>query len=464
MKYNERNMCPPVTVLNLFFWIHIMVSALPGQAPGTSADGTVSNMFPAVSEGSLRFHVDAVQYADRDLLTRVELIYAFDIRQLHVGDSFQDTVTMQIDLMNKNNQKTDGIVEIHPVSTMTDSDFRSDGILINEVSFMALPGDYHLQCVMRLGRNDAAGTVEGPFHIRRFGAGFSVSDIALISHVQKAGEEGTFVRHGLTMLPSITRRFKTDNRPNRFFAYYEINRLTPDADSVAYYDVSYLVTDLKGITRLKGGERNLATTSVNTSRIDIIPTDQLGPGTYFLIFEVTDSVSGSKDVIRRKFDMVSPVSVPELNLPMAASDQQKYFDQIRYIATADEIRIYQELDNSGKEAFLLDFWQRRDPDPGTPENEFMIEHFRRLEIAQSRFTGGIHSDMGRIFIQYGPPLDIEREYPGPGQSMDVEIWIYGINGHSEFVFVDRSRDGHFRLMHSTHPEEYQNPYWRNEVQ
>ena len=93
----------------------------------------------------------------------------------------------------------------------------------------------------------------------------------------------------------------------------------------------------------------------------------------------------------------------------------------------------------------------------------MVEHFRRMAIAEQMFRGGINSHMGRIYIQYGPPVDIERRPISAGTSQIVEIWTYPINGRTEFVFVDLRGDGEYTLVHSNHPDEYQNPDWEKDL-
>ena len=68
--------------------------------------------------------------------------------------------------------------------------------------------------------------------------------------------------------------------------------------------------------------------------------------------------------------------------------------------------------NAEREAFEKTFWARRDPDPGTPANEYRDEMVRRIQEANRRFRGegrnGWLTERGRIFILLGPP-DEEKE-------------------------------------------------------
>ena len=96
--------------------------------------------------------------------------------------------------------------------------------------------------------------------------------------------------------------------------------------------------------------------------------------------------------------------------------------------------------------------------------KYFGKDFRRIGHAESAFRGGLNSDMGRIYVRYGPPLDIQRHVSSAEYDKPYEVWNYPINGQTEFVFLDRTGDGRYVLVHSTHPDEYQNPGWKNDIQ
>jgi GWxTD domain-containing protein len=115
-------------------------------------------------------------------------------------------------------------------------------------------------------------------------------------------------------------------------------------------------------------------------------------------------------------------------------------------------------------AFVRAFWQRRDPTPETPANEFYEEHQRRLAEADRLFASGRagrFTDRGRIYILWGPPDFVERNPAGArgallGQlstapELATEIWTYerppirSAGGPVQVVFVD-SGSGDFRLL------------------
>lgn len=125
-----------------------------------------------------------------------------------------------------------------------------------------------------------------------------------------------------------------------------------------------------------------------------------------------------------------------------------------YIIDEKERAAYQRLTtDEEREKFIEQFWLRRDPTPGTPENEFRKEHYRRIAYANERFAAGRpgwKTDRGHMYIVYGPPDEMEA-HPGGAQqrSYPYEVWMYryleGIGLNLSVTFIDRNWDGDYRL-------------------
>jgi GWxTD domain-containing protein len=125
-----------------------------------------------------------------------------------------------------------------------------------------------------------------------------------------------------------------------------------------------------------------------------------------------------------------------------------FLSKVRYIITAKERKIFLELPDSAKDAFIDEFWQRRDPDPDTEENEFKMEYFDRLEEAERLFIGegrpGWLTDRGRIYILFGPPLDRITDTIGRSETERCsEVWYYG---DFPVLFRDQNCSGQFQLV------------------
>jgi len=117
---------------------------------------------------------------------------------------------------------------------------------------------------------------------------------------------------------------------------------------------------------------------------------------------------------------------------------KKWLDEdVRWIITDEERAAFKQLSNDEeRDQFIEAFWQRRDPTPDTVENEFKEEHYRRIAYANEHFAAGIpgwKSDRGRIYIQYGPPDEIESHPSGGTYERPIDE---GGGSTSTFPFED----------------------------
>jgi GWxTD domain-containing protein len=89
-------------------------------------------------------------------------------------------------------------------------------------------------------------------------------------------------------------------------------------------------------------------------------------------------------------------------------------DEVHFLFDEDAERSFVKMMPGEQEAFLEDFWKRRDPSPETADNELRATFMERVAYANEHFgykkiEKGMFTDMGRVFIRYGLPSDIEKE-------------------------------------------------------
>ena len=130
-------------------------------------------------------------------------------------------------------------------------------------------------------------------------------------------------------------------------------------------------------------------------------------------------------------------------------------DDVAYIITDAERATFKNLQtDEERENFIEQFWLLRDPTPGTVENEFKEEHYRRIAYSNEHFftpTGlpGWKTDRGRIYITYGPPDEIEDHPAGNATTAPFQDWLYrhiqGIGNNVIIEFLDSARNGEFRM-------------------
>jgi len=124
-----------------------------------------------------------------------------------------------------------------------------------------------------------------------------------------------------------------------------------------------------------------------------------------------------------------------------------------YIVAPEEHAAFQRLTtNEEREKFVEQFWLRRDPTPGTAQNEFKEEHYRRITYVNEHFASSVpgwKTDRGRIYIMYGPPDEVESHPTREKGEFPFERWFYrhieGIGDKIVVEFVDRTGNGDYRI-------------------
>ena len=136
-----------------------------------------------------------------------------------------------------------------------------------------------------------------------------------------------------------------------------------------------------------------------------------------------------------------------------------------WIITDDEARTFRQLSNDEeRDAFIEQFWLRRNPTPDSPENEFREEHYRRIAYANEHFAAGKpgwKTDRGHIYISFGKPDSIEShpsggsyqrpmdEGGGETSTFPFEQWHYryleGIGDNIDLEFVDTCQCGDYHF-------------------
>jgi GWxTD domain-containing protein len=132
-------------------------------------------------------------------------------------------------------------------------------------------------------------------------------------------------------------------------------------------------------------------------------------------------------------------------------------EDVAYIITDEERAAFGRLTTDAeREKFIEQFWLRRDPTPGTEENEYKVEHYRRIAYDNEHFVEGgsvpgWKTDRGRIYIMYGPPDEIDNRRAGrtPDDTYPVQQWRYqwieGIGTNVVIEFVDTTGTGEFHM-------------------
>ncbi|MDP6338947.1 MAG: GWxTD domain-containing protein [Candidatus Marinimicrobia bacterium] len=165
----------------------------------------------------------------------------------------------------------------------------------------------------------------------------------------------------------------------------------------------------------------------------------------------------AKQGLRKKIDIVLKqgndketesviLSLSRVGISHSITNIAQAVENMRYILHDDEWKKLSKAKDTDKEVLFLEYWEGRDPTPGTPDNEIMDEYFSRVNYSNGNFKSympGWKTDMGMIYILFGPPDDLEV-YNDPMSRLYSQRWhYYRINKY--FDFIDENGFGDYRL-------------------
>ncbi len=254
----------------------------------------------------------------------------------------------------------------------------------------------------------------------------------------------------------VSRVFSQSDRPVDIIPQFE-GQIADDVDSIYVYMVIWNPIGGPVLATceytLKDSEEEVVTIEVDTLELNATLTDYWIPmATKPLLdqeYMLEVEVSAQDLRVSRKF----PINIAWTGISRLIKDVDKAIDQTRYLAARSDLKkMRAPKTKEERRELLLEFWEKRDPTPGTPRNELMNEYYRRVAYSNINFRSyleGWKSDLGMVYIIYGPPDDIER-HPFDAQRKPYQIWRYYDKGW-KFVFVDVNMFGDYRLVTPLYP-------------
>jgi GWxTD domain-containing protein len=182
--------------------------------------------------------------------------------------------------------------------------------------------------------------------------------------------------------------------------------------------------------------------------------------------EQSQNKNGSTDPLKRELTEKQKKQNAKSMRKELETSYKKWLDQdVRWIITDNERKAFMQLSNNEeRDQFIEAFWQRRNPNPDSEDNEFKDEHYRRIEYANEHFAAGKPgwmTDRGRIYIVYGPADEIDshpsggtyerpmEEGGGETSTYPFEDWRYryleGIGQEVIIEFVDTCMCGDYHM-------------------
>ncbi len=153
---------------------------------------------------------------------------------------------------------------------------------------------------------------------------------------------------------------------------------------------------------------------------------------------------GQSKIIQKDLYFVAGVAASFDGLPV--NDR---IGPLLYVTDADDWKKLNDAPEQKSDSVFKAFWDKRNPNPGSPENELFNEFYKRVEQANRNFShsrkDGWKTDRGRVFIVFGPPDRVEHSTPTSYTTGEYEVWYYEVL-REKFVFFDEYGFGDYRLV------------------
>ena len=402
-----------------------------------------------VLTGALDFSVDWSAFRAGGDSTRVEFFYAIPFDQLlytqtpDSGQLAQFSVALDFAGLENSFHQEGTILKRAHVQSFVEA-LAAQRTFVDGFSVTAPPGKYRFKIVVADTTSAAStmGTREDTIRLEGYNAGLALSSLQVGSSALTDTATGA-----VSVIPNPTHRFP-DKGLEALYVYYEGYNLHPKG---TVYQVR------AAIIRNRGGKPDtvVATPPLSRSKQGTAVAYAMGvsmagvePGAYTLGLELTDveakrSVTASRDFVIGSAAPEAAALSPSLD--SLSPLERKYYDQIQYLATPNQVAYYKALSDPGKLAYLAKFWGVRD----------LREFSRRMETADVRYRqrnlAGYNTDRGRIYVKYGEPDAVEQKVIET-ETRPREYWSF-YNTGQVFIFIDIRGDGNYRLAWTNAKDE-----------
>jgi len=371
--------------------------------------------------------------------------YNYMLQWQAMGDRFVGTYEMTIRVWDEGGRQVDWYGKEREVAladeaqTRSGSDFRT-----NQASFLLEPGKYKVAVTLRDKNSDVVMFREFEVKLRDLKSRKpTLSGVEFVRAAeQKSEDSSVFDKGNFTLVPSVTHEYSYSTDQSRLLYYLEIYQGADEEESVF---VETAVRRRWG-SLVYRDSMTIALEEPVTRQLREMSLDSLAPGDY----ELELRLRGRR--LRKLDELITTFSIAWTQEALLKHDYSSTLDLISYIAEPDEISKLEQLETYQERLDgLNEFWRRRDPTPGTADNETRQEFFRRVRLANQSFTfmrqPGWRTDRGRVYIKHGEPDQID-DYPFAPNSHPYQEWHYYRGGrYRQFTFVDENEDGDYRLVY-----------------
>lgn len=358
---------------------------------------------------------------------------------------------------------------------------------LDQQRFFIPNGDYILDIEfadanLEMEPNKARGAIELEFIETKI----QMSDIQFVESYEKSEEWKINTKNGYDMVPHVTNFYGDHEEKLTFYTeIYNAKEILGEGEKflmTAYVSETNAASVINELVIRK--KMDAESVNVLLNQFDI---SKLISGNYNLVIELRDKnneilearktllqvsnslitfdeqllsmISGENSFVN-KFSNDSLTDLISSVYPIASSSERAFIKNSLPTASEDE-----------KRRFLMYFWKSKDAyDPENAWKTYQIEVIKTNTSFGNKYVPGYATDMGRIYLQFGPPNTIaDQEYESGGGrhdgSVPYQIWHYyeiGDQRNGKFVFYNPHliHKG-YTLLHSNVVGEISNPHWQS---
>lgn len=388
------------------------------------------------------FFVDALSFSADTLGTRLDVYVQVPYEELHflkIGNDFDAKFEVTLGLLSPDNRLIAEKNWVEDIRVPTFEETVSKGTYsLTERSFVVGPGKYTLRVQVREGESKQLAQVDRVVQVPDFAdASLRISDIMIINKLSV--EDGK-----KNISPNVSSNI--GDLPGGFHLFFEVyNRTTLDTVELTYSVVSPKQLKFFTHSQLEPVLRGRTQVFFKIDSLD------LPVGNYKFVIEARKPVNAPKQT----GEEIAALAVSEkafnarwAGMPHSVTSLDVSIEEMRYVAKESELDLLRSAPTlEEKQKRFLEFWNKRDPTPGTAQNELMEEYFNRVDYANRHFSHyvvGWKTDMGMVYIVLGAPSSVDR-HPFEYDSKPYEIWYY-FERNRRFVFLDETGFGDYRLI------------------
>jgi len=307
----------------------------------------------------------------------------------------------------------------------------------------------------------------------------AVSDIQFIDSYSPSATPSIITKSGFDLVPYVDNFYPTDAKSLKFYTeVYNTDQLFSGSSYLVTYFIEsaesrLVIENLRGFSKEKAEKVNVL--------LREIPLGDLPSGNYNLVVEARNQqneVFAKNSVFFQRSNKVTlPVytDIKQVDVsntfasfitnrdtlvefinslhPISSSLEQTFLANQLKLA---DVKLMQQ--------FFYDFWARRSPvNPEKAWIDYRMEVIKANHEFGTPIRRGHATDRGRVYLKYGPPNTISKNYTEPS-ALPYEIWhYYKLNAQSNRRFVFYNPDlvtNDFKLLHSDAQGEPFNNQWQ----